>query len=90
MSLQAAAAAAARRITYKEMPMEPETKASIKALKQLAVDGKIINWRRTRKTHNCTGCKQLIEPRTYCYTVVFAGSGLGSLKFPDYYHDECL
>ncbi len=67
-----------------------EDKAGIKILKELRFNGKIATLRRARKAHKCCGCGLPIPAGTDYYEVVYGGSGLGSLKFPEHSHIECL
>ena len=67
-----------------------EVKAGIKALKELRLNGKIATLRHARKAHKCSECGFPIPADTDYYEVVYAGSGLGGLKFPDYVHVECM
>ncbi len=54
-------------------------------------NGKIATPRHARKEHRCNECADPIPARTDYYEVVLAGSGLGSLKFPDRTHaGDCL
>jgi hypothetical protein len=59
-------------------------------IKELRINGRIADLRKSRKAHKCAECGLLIEPGEYYYSVVIGGGGLGSLKFPDRYHVECL
>lgn len=67
-----------------------EVKAGIKVLKELRLNGKIATLRHARKSHTCKECPLPIESGTDYYEVVYAGSGLGGLKFPYRYHIDCL
>ena len=40
--------------------------------------------------YECKECGLPIEPREYYYSVTWAGSGLGSIKFPDRVHMGCV
>ncbi|MBA7668345.1 hypothetical protein ES703_76455 [subsurface metagenome] len=44
----------------------------------------------TRKTFTCAECVLPIPRHTHYYSVVLGGSGLGSTKFPDRAHIECV
>lgn len=58
---------------------------------RITLNGKIAD--RTfaqRKSFTCWHCKGEIPQFTYYYSVVIAGGGLGSLKFPDRIHEECI
>lgn len=67
-----------------------EAKFGVKVLKELRLNGKIATLRQARKAHTCADCGLPIAKGTYYYEVVYAGSGLGSLKFPERNHIECL
>ena len=67
-----------------------DIKAVTKVLKEIKWNGKIATQRQARKAHKCSECGFLIPAGTGYYEVVFAGSGLSSLKFPDHVHTECL
>lgn len=67
-----------------------EVKASIKVLKELRLHGAIITTRRGTKAHWCSKCKQPIPAHVDYYEVVYGGSGLGGIKFPERVHIECL
>lgn len=70
--------------------MTQETKAAIKILGTFHINGKVIDLKLARKEHTCTTCKQTIIPDSAYYHIVLAGSGLGSLKFPDRVHLRCI
>lgn len=67
-----------------------EVKAGREVLKEIRLNGKIATLRQARKAHKCSECGFPIPTGTNYYEVVYAGSGLGSLKFPDRFHIECL
>lgn len=45
---------------------------------------------KARREFACTECKGAIQVGDAHYSVVIAGGGLGSLKFPDRVHQDCL
>ena len=50
----------------------------------------IVTVRKAKKEHTCSQCRELIaKGQEYC-EVVFGGSGLASLKFPDRVHRNCI
>lgn len=53
-------------------------------------NGQIATLHCARKTHKCAECGLLIEPGDGFYSVVYGGSGLGGLKFPDAVMTGCL
>jgi len=70
--------------------MDTENRVAVDTPEILRVNGKIATLRRARKTHKCVECGLPIEPKTHYYSVTLGGSGLGSLKFPDDIHIECI
>ena len=58
--------------------------------KKVIKDGYIADLRLSRKYYDCVICKKIIGLGEKHYTVVVAGGGLGSLKFPDRVHIDCL
>lgn len=67
----------------------PETKAALKTLEELRLNGSIVELKQARKGHPCKVCPLPIlkGEEYYC---VYVGKGLGALKFPDRYHIGCL
>ncbi len=59
-------------------------------LPRICLDHQIAELKKARKQHECRVCHQSINKGAYYYSVVVAGGGLGSLKFPDRYHVGCL
>ena len=55
----------------------------------VCINGKIIQRRNARKAHSCKCCGITIVPGPY-YEITLAGSGLGSIKYPDRVHSRCL
>lgn len=53
-------------------------------------EGRIATLTKARKYHHCAECQGCIPPRSYYYSVVFGGSGLGGIKFPERCHIDCL
>ena len=53
-------------------------------------NGRIATLTLARKTFACAECTLPIPRRTRYYSVVLGGSGLGSIKFPDRIHIECV
>ena len=53
-------------------------------------NGLIATPRTAKKEHRCRQCPRPIEVGTMYYEVVVGGGGLGSLKFPDRVHAECV
>lgn len=58
--------------------------------KQFTKDGRVFTLRKARVYHRCTECMHLIDPGDQYYSVTWGGTGLGSLKFPDSIHIECV
>ncbi len=67
-----------------------ETRLGIKVLNQFRLNGKIVDLKRARKEHQCKECKLPIFKGQLYYSITLAGSGLGSLKFPDRLHLNCI
>lgn len=54
-------------------------------------NGKVARLRCARKQHACKQCPRPIYPGQHYYEVTYAGSGLGSIKFPARVHyGHCL
>lgn len=53
-------------------------------------EGRIATITKATKHHRCSVCQEYIIKGTQYYTVTIAGSGLGSIKFPEHVHIECL
>lgn len=70
--------------------MDPEIKASHKALKELRVGGRIVQMVKARKGYKCSDCGFPIEPGTEYYRVYIGGAGLGNLKYPEHIHIYCF
>lgn len=51
---------------------------------------RIADLRKAQRTHECNECHRLIPKGSSYYSVVIPGGGLGSLKFPDRVHLDCL
>ena len=58
--------------------------------RQFAKDGRVYTLRKARIYHRCKECTHLIDPGMQYYSVTWGGGGLGSLKFPDSIHLECV
>ncbi|KKN48218.1 hypothetical protein LCGC14_0654800 [marine sediment metagenome] len=58
--------------------------------KEIRLHGRIATLRRAHKSHRCDECNLLIESGQYYYELVWGGAGLGSLKFPDHVHVDCV
>ena len=43
-----------------------------------------------RKAFICKWCGEIIKPREQYYSIIYAGSGLGGLKYPDRVHIDCV
>jgi len=43
-----------------------------------------------RKQHRCVQCPKPILAGAYYYAIICGGAGLGSTKFPDRVHSDCL
>lgn len=67
-----------------------ETKAAIKLFGKFNINGKVIELRKSRKEHLCLNCGLPIPAKSFYYSVTFGGAGLGSLKFPDRIHLDCV
>ena len=62
----------------------------VEMLERIVSNGRIAELRKARKCFKCAECEQPIEPREYYYSITLAGSGLGSIKFPDRVHMGCV
>ena len=58
--------------------------------KEIRHNGKIATLRRARTSKKCVECVLPIPVQTRYYSVVNGGGGLGSLKYPDAVHIECI
>lgn len=58
--------------------------------RQIFRNGYIAELRRARKSFTCSQCIEEIEKGTLYYSVTKGGGGLGSLKYPDRIHTDCL
>ena len=58
--------------------------------RQFVKDGRVYTLRKARACHRCKVCPQPIDPGMLYYSVTWGGAGLGSLKFPDSIHLECV
>ncbi len=67
-----------------------KVKAGIELPREIRANGKIATLRRTRKEHCCSRCKEPIPAGLDYYEVIYAGSGLGGIKFPERFHLDCL
>ena len=62
----------------------------VEMLERIVSNGRIAELLKARKGYECKECGLSIEPREYYYSVTWAGSGLGSIKFPDRVHMGCV
>lgn len=53
-------------------------------------NGYIAELRKARKSFTCSQGHKEIEKGTLYYSVTIGGGGLGSLKYPDRVHLDCL
>lgn len=58
--------------------------------KVVMLNGKIAKLRNARKQHQCSECPLAIDKDAEYYEIVIGGGGLGSNKFPDRAHPDCL
>lgn len=70
--------------------MTTEVKAGLKVLKELRTNGKIATLVKARKGYKCDECGLPIEKGEQHYCIYIGGGGLGSLKFPDRIHIDCI
>lgn len=70
--------------------MDEETKAGLKALKELRIGGRILQMVTARKGYKCDECGLPIEPGEKYYRRYVGGAGLHNLKFPDHIHIACV
>jgi len=59
-------------------------------LNRLAAKHRIAELKKARKMYWCDSCGLPIIQGEHYYCVTWAGAGLGSIKFPDRVHVECL
>ena len=52
--------------------------------------GRIADPHTARKGYLCSHCFETILPGERYYSVVIAGGGLGSIKFPERVHPSCI
>jgi len=57
---------------------------------RIVKNGRIAELHLARKSHKCNECGGEIKPFQRYYSVIFAGSGLGGIKYPDRVHDYCV
>jgi len=62
----------------------------VEMLERIVSNGRIAELHKARKCFKCAECEQPIEPREYYYSITWAGSGLGSINFPDRAHMGCV
>jgi hypothetical protein len=67
-----------------------EMGVSLKVLNRLRIAGAIAELVKARKGHKCHICGLPIEQGEEHYCIYIGGGGLGSLKFPDRAHLQCL
>jgi hypothetical protein len=74
-------------------PGRAVAKASLKPIQTIRRNGLIADIR-VATYHNFTcawhKCKRPIKPGSRYYSVTIGGGGLGSIKFPDRVHEECV
>lgn len=58
--------------------------------RRVARNGMIADLRKARNQYVCIQCVGLIEAGERYYSVTYAGAGLGSIKFPDRCHQDCV
>jgi len=51
---------------------------------------RIASLTRARKYHRCAVCQELINKGDQYYAITFSYAGLGSIKFPERCHIECM
>ena len=57
---------------------------------EVKIRGRVLTIRTARKWHKCSECGLPIFPQEQYYQVTIGGGGLGSLKFPDRVHQNCI
>jgi hypothetical protein len=57
---------------------------------QVIRDGCTATMTKARKDHRCKVCPMPIVRGTHYYSVTYNGAGLGSIKFPNRLHIECI
>ena len=63
---------------------------TISSSKEIRRNGYIATLRKARTGKKCAVCGFPIDSGQQYYEIVMGGGGLGSLKFPDHVHLECL
>ena len=56
----------------------------------IAKEGWRAELTRARKLHRCCVCQEYINKKEQYYSIIIGGGGLGSIKFPERSHINCL
>lgn len=57
---------------------------------RVKVKGGIAELRRAAKGYRCSKCHEPILAGDYYYAIFIGGGGLGSIKFPERQHCDCI
>jgi hypothetical protein len=66
------------------------TPQPMKLITRITLNGCIAERHLSRKSFTCELCKVEIPRGVFYYSVIIAGGGLQSLKFPDRCHEGCV
>lgn len=55
-----------------------------------SLKGRVIDLKKARRHHYCCICPKPILTEEYYFSIVFGGSGLASLKYPERVHKHCF
>ncbi len=58
--------------------------------KAIRREGRTAQLTKAKKHHRCGVCQEYINKGSQYYAITLNGSGLGSIKFPERIHIECL